>query len=253
MSIDDSLTAVWPAEVSNILDEIPDRLSLSSANNTLMGQGFAVTPNTSPRYNDPFMDYHGIRGTHVWMAASRIAAANPREHAASCKLRSWEPGNTGDLVECLRVWLNYTMMPSEITTFRTLPFAAQGGTLEDASVAQAVNDMLLTSHGHGLRFFPIWAALRPTQSAGFKTLRAKGAFLVSAEYDGASQLVKNVEIVSEVGLPCRLLSPWRKNATIAVAVSTAGAHSTKLVSKPGPRGWVEFSTEPGVTYSVSLA
>lgn len=71
----------------------------------------------------------------------------------------------GDLLECLNIWLNFTMLPSEVTTFRTLPFAAQGGTLEDASVAQAVNDVLLTSHGYGLRLFPIWSALRPTQSA----------------------------------------------------------------------------------------
>jgi hypothetical protein len=114
-----------PAEVSNILGEFPDRVSLIAANNTLLGQGAAVTLNPRPRYNDPFMDYHATRGTHVWMAASRIAAAHPRKDMASCKLRSWENG-TGDLLECLNVWLNYTMMPSEVTTFRTLPFAAQG-------------------------------------------------------------------------------------------------------------------------------
>ena len=252
LSIDDCLTAVWPAEVADVLGEVPDRLSLISANNTLLSQGFAVSPNVSPRYNDPYMDYHATRGTHVWMAASRIAAAHPREHATSCKLRSWEPEEMGDLVECLHVWLNYTMMPSEITTFRTLPFAAQGGTLEDASVAQAVNDMLLTSHGHGLRLFPIWAALRPMQNASFKTLRAKGAFLVSAEYDGVSQLVANVRIFSEKGQLCRILSPWAKNVTIMV-VST-GSQPTRhtTLHKAGPRGWFEFPTEAGVTYSVSV-
>jgi hypothetical protein len=75
-------------------------------------------------------------------------------------------------------------------------------------VAQTVNDILLTSHGHGLRLFPIWAALRSNQSASFKTLRAKGAFLVSAEYDGLTQLVRGVKILSEAGTLCRLLSPW---------------------------------------------
>ena len=58
-------------------------------------------------------------------------------------------------------------------TFRTLPFFAQG-MLENIGVAQAVNDMLLTSHGYGLRLFPIWAALRPDESASFATLRGKG-------------------------------------------------------------------------------
>ena len=263
MNIDDCLTAVWPAEVSNILGETPDRLSLSAANNTLLGQGYAVTPNPAPRYNDPFMDYHGIRGTHVWMAASRIAAANPRRDSASCQLRSWEAGVTGDLLECLNVWLNFTMLPSEVTTFRTLPFAAQGGTLEDASVAQAVNDVLLTSHGYGLRLFPIWSALRPTQSASFRTLRAKGAFLVSAQYDGAAQLVTGVKVLSEAGLPCRLLSPWPKNATISVstvtdasAAASASADAAVVapfLGKAGATGWFEFATKPGVEYSVIVA
>jgi hypothetical protein len=74
---------------------------------------------------------------------------------------------------------------------------------------------LLTSHGHGLRLFPIWAALRPDQSASFKTLRAKGAFLVSAEYDGATQLVRGVKILSEAGTLCRLLSPWAVSSQAA--------------------------------------
>ena len=35
-----------------------------------------------------------------------------------------------------QVWLNYTMLPSKVTTFRMQPFFAQGGILESASVAQ---------------------------------------------------------------------------------------------------------------------
>jgi hypothetical protein len=74
--------------------------------------------------------------------------------------------------------------------------------LQNVGVTQAVNDMLLTSHGYGLRLFPLWAALRPRESASFRTLRAKGAFLVSADYDGALQrVVGNVTIVSEVPAP----------------------------------------------------
>ena len=123
LNIDDCLTHVWPSEVANILGEFPDRLSLLAANNSLMQHGPAVTPNparkclqqlplllpsvkeaaaSTARYNDPFIDFHGARGTHVWMAASRVAAANPKPHAASCKLRSWENG-TGDLLDCLNV------------------------------------------------------------------------------------------------------------------------------------------------------
>ena len=149
-----------------------------------------------------------------------------------------------------QVWLNYTMLPSKVTTFRMQPFFAQGGILESASVAQAVNDILLTSQGFGLRLFPIWAALRPTESASFRTLRAKGAFLVSASYDGATQRVGDVTILSEAGVLCRVLSPWSRNATITI--TNAGASST-LRAKVGPRGWFEFETEAGESYELATA
>ena len=49
----------------------------------------------------------------------------------------------GDLVDCLNVWLEMTMLNG---TYRSLPFFAQG-LLENAGVSQSINDMLLTSHG----------------------------------------------------------------------------------------------------------
>ena len=152
------------------------------------------------------------------------------------------------MLGAFQVWLNYTMLPSEVTTFRMQPFFAQGGILESASVAQAVNDMLLTSQGHGLRLFPIWAAIRPTESASFRTLRAKGAFLVSASYDGVAQRVGNVTILSEAGVLCRVLSPWPRGA--AITVTNGG---TAVRAKVGPRGWLEFATEAGHLYELAAA
>lgn len=258
MVIDDTLTAVHPAEVADILGEIPNRAQLIAANTTLMKQGPAVRPNPEqPRYNAPYIDYTATRGTHVWTAAARIAAAHPSPHMASCVLRSWQPNITGDLLECLNVWLNFTMMPSAVTTFRTQPFWAQGGTLESASVAQTVNDILLTSHGHGLRLFPIWAALRPTVSASFTTLRAKGAFLVSAAYDGAARRVGNFTVLSEAGQMCRVLLPWPRNATIVIGKHAANAQAASgrglFRVVVGAYGWFEFATEAGATYTVSAA
>jgi alpha-L-fucosidase 2 len=46
---------------------------------------------------------------------------------------------------------------------------------------QAVNDMLMSSYSRCIRLFDAW----PTgQDASFTTLRAKGAFLVSASLTG---------------------------------------------------------------------
>jgi hypothetical protein len=165
-AIDDNLTPIWPAEVANILGEVPDRLHLNAGQRVLLGQGPAIHPSSGTGYwspfNFPFVDYVGTGGAHVWMAASRLAAAHPSADTASCVLGgpSWSAKGeqtTGNLIDCINIWLTYTMLPSAHATFRQQPFYGQGGSLESASVAQAINDALLTSTGHGIRLFPIWA------------------------------------------------------------------------------------------------
>ena len=69
--------------------------------------------------------------------------------------------------------------------------------------------------------------------------------------------------MSEAGLPCRLLSPWPKNATISVstvtdasAAASASADAAVVapfLGKAGATGWFEFATKPGVEYSVIVA
>ncbi len=110
----------------------------------------------------------------------------------------------------------------------------------------------MTSHGYGLRLFPIWAALRSSEPAFFTTLRAKGAFLVTATYDPQQPLPKvvNVSIVSEVGMPCRLLSPWAN--TTAIVVSRRGGGATVAVAV-GADGWATFQTVRGGKYNIEPA
>ena len=97
----------------------------------------------------------------------------------------------------------------------------------------------------GLRLFPIWAALRPTEDAAFKTLRGKGAFLVSAEYHGSSGTVGNVTILSEAGTACRVLSPWPAAREVSVREGLGGMTMAVRVSRTG---WIEFETQAGVEY-----
>jgi len=66
-----------------------------------------------------------------------------------------------------------------------------------------INEMLLMSHNGVLRLFPVWPK---DKDARFATLRAWGAFLVSAELKGG--VVRNVEIHSEKGRVCTLINPW---------------------------------------------
>jgi alpha-L-fucosidase 2 len=78
-----------------------------------------------------------------------------------------------------------------------------GGGIENVAGFLAVNEMLLQSHEGLLRFFPVWPR---AQNARFGSLRAVGAFLVSAELrDG---VVGSVKILSEKGRACTVQNPW---------------------------------------------
>ena len=70
--------------------------------------------------------------------------------------------------------------------------------------AAAIMEMLLQSWGGKIRVFPCVPDAWP--AASFDSLRAEGAFLVSASYrDGA---VEWVHITSEVGHECAVHNPW---------------------------------------------
>jgi alpha-L-fucosidase 2 len=77
-------------------------------------------------------------------------------------------------------------------------------TMEGGSAAAAVMEMLLQSWGGVIRLFP--AMPHHWRDAAFLSLRAEGAFLVSAQMrDGR---VEWVRIVSEAGGTCRVRNPW---------------------------------------------
>lgn len=78
-----------------------------------------------------------------------------------------------------------------------------GGGIESCGGFLAINEMLLQSHEGVIRFFPCWPK---DQDARFGTLRARGAFLVSAELKGG--VVSGVKILSEKGRDCTVLNPW---------------------------------------------
>ncbi len=78
-----------------------------------------------------------------------------------------------------------------------------GGGIENCGGFLAINEMLLQSHEGVLRFFPCWPG---DQDARFGSLRAAGAFLVSAALREGS--VTGVRIVSEQGLDCAVQNPW---------------------------------------------
>ncbi len=94
---------------------------------------------------------------------------------------------------------------------------AGGGIEHNTMTMSTVNEMLLQSVGGTIRLFPVWRA-----DASFETLRADGAFLVSAKRCGGE--VGDVRIVSEKGSLLRMENPFR------TAVVTRGDGTRQEVS-----------------------
>lgn len=93
--------------------------------------------------------------------------------------------------------------------------APMGMWFENFALPVVVNECLLQSYNGELRFFPNWPEGR---EAEFRTLRAAGAFLVSAKK--SKNGVDWIEIESEKGGPLSVVSPWKDGAD----VERAGTH-----------------------------
>jgi alpha-L-fucosidase 2 len=84
--------------------------------------------------------------------------------------------------------------------FTYRPFTLEG----NFAAAAGVQEMLLQSHRGVIVLFP--AVPAAWRDVAFTTLRAQGAFLISAQRTGGA--VSRVEIVAEQGGRCRLISPF---------------------------------------------
>ncbi len=87
--------------------------------------------------------------------------------------------------------------------FTYRPFTLEGNLV----AATAIENMLLQSRGGRIHIFP--AIPKSWEDVSFTTLRAEGAFLVSARR--ANGKTEQVEITSEAGGRCVLVSPWTGN------------------------------------------
>jgi hypothetical protein len=89
-------------------------------------------------------------------------------------------------------------------------FMSQAGVwFENFALPAVINECLLQSYHGELRLFPNWSADR---TAEFRTLRAIGAFLVSARFEAGR--VQWIEVTSEVGGPLRVINPWGNRARL---------------------------------------
>ncbi|MNY37793.1 hypothetical protein D3C86_1723780 [compost metagenome] len=108
---------------------------------------------------------------------------------------------------------------------------------EKTALVETVNSMMLQTLDNTLYIFPNWVK----SSASFTRLRTKGAFLVSADYDGTT--ITNMSIYSEKGTKCQIHNPWKEKE---IQVMENGKQIA--VSKTGER--FSFETKIGRHYII---
>jgi hypothetical protein len=127
-------------------------------------------------------------------------------------------------------------------------FKSGGGNFEDAGIVEGINNMLLQGHEGVLRLFPCWHH----PAAKFDSLRAHGAFLVSAEKkDGVCQAIR---VSSEKGRTCSVLNPWR-GCKLRVQKTEAGGQTGReqdVEVRSEAYGQVcSFKTDAGQAYVIT--
>ncbi len=112
---------------------------------------------------------------------------------------------------------------------------------ENLSLPGVLNECLLQSYDGVLRVFPNTMKLG---KASFRDLRAAGAFLVSAAWDGRS--VSGLKLTSEKGATARVANLWGKRV-VTVRATPAGT----VVPHKERDGVLEFATAAGVSYAIT--
>jgi len=114
---------------------------------------------------------------------------------------------------------------------------------ENLALPAVLNECMLQSYTGAIRLFPNTHNLGP---ARFANLRAAGAFLVSASYDGKS--VSGVSLLSEKGKTVRLANPWQ-----AAQVRVTRIRDGRSIAVRSEGGAVIFPTDAGETYRLERA
>ncbi|MBM7831261.1 hypothetical protein JOE59_001966 [Agromyces cerinus] len=119
--------------------------------------------------------------------------------------------------------------------------------VEKIGATAAINNMLLMSDQGVVKVFPNWVA---GEDASFARLRAEGAFVVSAGYDGAANRVGEVSVTSEAGQRLTIASPWAEGVDVfdSAGVEVETVHGTA----PNWSSEVTFTfdTRKGETYTL---
>jgi hypothetical protein len=144
------------------------------------------------------------------------------------------------------------LMPNFLPYINNRPDAGLGCNMENSGANVAINDLLVSRHGHGetaaLRFFP--GGWPQDQPVSFQNILTKGAFRVSASANGLGDgkpvyYTEPITITSVVGNPCVFQNPFG-NITSLIVLSPTGPVQLNPVA--GFTGRYRFITNPLTVY-----
>ena len=113
-----------------------------------------------------------------------------------------------------------------------------------------VDELLLQSHTGTIELFPQVPLGEP---ASFRSLRARGGFLVSAAMlTGKRDEISGVTVVSEAGGTAMLRTPWSCKK-VQVMATNPGGGGKEVATKSVAPGTISWDAAVGVSYSVHCA
>jgi len=217
------------SDVRDILAHFPEYPKAKSAR----GEVFVSVKGEDPEivYNVPASlmtvfpgDHHGLHSpADEFRIAANTYKRQQNEGGNDLVFLNVQAARLGLLdLEKFKRQIEYCLLPDGTCTDKVLqihgrytnttPFdfmAPMGIWFENFSLPLVINECLLQSYTGILRFFPNWPK---EKEAEFKSLRAVGAFLVSARVSGGK--VQWIEVLSEAGQPLSLISPWKNGAIL---------------------------------------
>lgn len=248
-------------DAQDILDRLPPYPSKRSD----YGEIFVSVPAEDPEkvYNVPINlmsvfpgEHHGLHSHPAELEiAKNTAASHQNEGGNEIVFLSLQKARLGMLdLEKFKREIVYALMPNGTCTDKNLQIGGRFGFsktreydwmagfgiwFENFALPVVINECLLQSYAGEMRFFPNWPG---DKTASFRSLRAAGAFLVSAEFAGGR--VQRIAIESEKGGDAVIVSPWKTGLAWSSNRGTGGSST---------EGRIAIPTEPGETLELTPA
>ncbi len=116
-----------------------------------------------------------------------------------------------------------------------------GAWAESLGIIAPIQELLLQSWTGVIDVFPAWPV---DVDAEFRTLRAEGAFLVSAAWQ--ANALQRVSIVSEASGECRVRAPWGEGTPVVTDERNA------IIANRMTDGIVSFAAKAGTSYAIRI-